>query len=68
MNVRQIIRNIITELVTIDREQIENAIMDLDLNDMIANAIEDKLPDAIEKLVQEELNEAVSNALNNLLD
>lgn len=68
MNVRQIIREAITDLVTIDRQQIEDAVMNLDLSDMIAEAIADKLPDAIEEIVKEELDDVVSEVIDNALN
>ena len=68
MNVRQIIREAIADLVTIDQNDIESAITELDLTSMILDAVAEQLPEAIEKLVEEELEEAVSDAIDNALN
>lgn len=68
MNVRQIIREAIADLVTIDQRDIESAIMELDLTSMITNAVAEQLPEAIKELVEEELEEIVSDAIESALD
>ena len=67
MNARQIIRDTLTELVTISQRDIENAVMALDLADMIQEAVEEYLPEAIKQVVEEEIEAAVEEAIDGAL-
>lgn len=67
MNARQIIRDTLAELVTITRDDIENAVMALDLADMIQEAVEEYLPEAIKQAVEEEIEAAVEEAIDGAL-
>ena len=67
MNARQIIRDTLAELVTITRDDIENAVMALDLADMIQEAVEEYLPEAIKQAVEEEIETAVEEAIDGAL-
>lgn len=67
MNVRQIIRETIASLVEISRSDIETAITEIDILDMIADALTDQLPEAIKEIVEDEIREAVSDAIDDAL-
>ena len=67
MNARQIIRDTLTSLIEITRDDIENAVMALDLADMIQEAVEEYLPEAIKQAVEEELEAAVEEAIDGAL-
>lgn len=67
MNARQIIRDTLTNLVEISRDDIENAVMALDLTDMIQEAVTEYLPKAIEQAVEEEIEAAVEEAIDGAL-
>ena len=67
MNARQIIRDTLTGLIEITRDDIENAVMALDLADMIQEAVEEYLPEAIKQAVEEELEAAVEEAIDGAL-
>ena len=67
MNARQIIRDTLAELVTITRDDIENAVMALDLADIIQEAVEEYLPEAIKQAVEEEIEAAVEEAIDGAL-
>lgn len=67
MNIRAIIRDTIESLVEIDREEIENAVMELDIQDMITDAINEQLPEAIRQTVIEEIDSAVEEAIDGAL-
>lgn len=66
MNIRQTIRETLQCMVIISREDIESAVMSLDIAGMIADEIADQLPDAIRCTVEEEVANAVSNVLENI--
>lgn len=76
MNIRQIIRNKLSEEIYISQGNIETAVeavLDrIDLAEKIEEAIENMLPDAItelvENIVDEELTEAVEDAIAQELD
>ena len=67
MNARQIIRDTLTSLIEITRNDIENAVMALDLADMVQEAVEEYLPEAIKQAVEEELEAAVEEAIDGAL-
>ena len=67
MNVREIIREAIRDEVTIDRADIERAMSQLELAYMVAEAVEEQLPEAIEYLVKDEIDSVVGNVLGDLL-
>lgn len=67
MNAREIIRETIADLVEINREDIRAAVETMDILDMIAEAIDDQLPEAIRHLVEDEIDSAVAEAIDGAL-
>lgn len=67
MNARNIIRDTLAGLVTISRDDIENAVLSLDLADMIQDAVTEYLPEAIKQAVEEEIEAAVEEAIDGAL-
>lgn len=67
MNIREVIRDTIQDLIDIDRHTIEDAIMDCDIQNLIENAIALQLPAAIEDAVKEEIDDAVAEAISDAL-
>ena len=67
MNARSIIRETLAGLVTISRDDIESAVLALDLADMIQDAVAEYLPEAIMQAVEEEINAAVEEAIDGAL-
>lgn len=68
MNARQIIRDTIADLITINRDDIESAIMNIDISCMIKDELDEQLPDAIAEIIKEEISEAVSDAIESQLN
>lgn len=67
MKARQIIRDTLADLIEITRDDIENAVMALDLADMIQETVSEYLPEAIKQAVEEELEAAVEEAIDGAL-
>ena len=64
MDARQIIRETLADIISISREDIENAVLALDLESMVQEAVETKLQEAVQDIVQEELDDAVEAAVD----
>ena len=67
MNARNIIRDTLAGLVTISRDDIESAVLSLDLADMIQDAVAEYLPEAVKQAVEEEIEAAVEEAIDGAL-
>lgn len=63
MNARQIIRNALEDMVEITRDDIEEAILALDLTDLIRDAIAENIQGAVQRVVEEEIESAVEEAI-----
>lgn len=67
MNIRNEIREAIAEAVEITPGMIRDAIEEMDIGDLVAEAVEEILPDRLQNLVAELLEEAVSDAVDEAL-
>ena len=66
-NIRNIIRDLIADRIDIDRDHIESAILECDLDELIADAVAASLPEKIKDMVEEIVEEVVDDAIDDAL-